>query len=706
MSSESVTTGSSRLRQFGLYRTIDSRTEEFLKLSRRRQIRQGCACAAVSTVITVTIVVIVLLIYEYGFRVEYEVPPKTKYKQNWIGMLNDSDASFDKTHRANFNIDRNALKLLPLILKAIKQNKYMDKVIDDSSQTPNNEKHTTEFPIQRNVFTDARNWIRMPPSRMYAIEYKTSPIVFFKSRNLETFAKARKMMESQRIMNYLDKMLSEKVNSGPLPNQVKNGESSSTIKTTTVSDESPAKTYLQYIDTDSFRERITPTWKGEPPATEGKELESCKCPSNLGEILKKLARNIEQLLPDSNERKLDISKPCSKSKTTTVTPNTVTTKKFSKITNKSGKTNEASLIEHRNQQKTLSVEPKLEMRPEEKLINAKNIIENIPNQQRRTPHKDLSDIVIASYKKKHSKCKGTDRDQTTTVKWNIEPTEFITFNSITTSKPMTSKSMTTKTMTTRPVTFKLVSSKPTTIKPTTSKPMAAVTSTKLWRITTEENFVIAHQYNENIFSGSKDYSKQSKFAHVATTFNPEVSIDKTVDEIKTKSKKMSLKQFLQNQKEGLSKNRHFKGTLSDVYKAEISDLPAMKTFNTKRNHNEEKKDFQPKVDSNTTNILINNEISNIHVDNNTKTRSVESLMAITDEDFENILPELIETDAILLNETALAESLRKLDISSQEVSQSILPQSRPSFLEIRRNEGRHDDADYDPDTLNNLNVYD
>lgn len=48
----------SRIRQFGLYRSIDARTEEFLRLSRKRQMRQGCACAAASTAITVTVVIV------------------------------------------------------------------------------------------------------------------------------------------------------------------------------------------------------------------------------------------------------------------------------------------------------------------------------------------------------------------------------------------------------------------------------------------------------------------------------------------------------------------------------------------------------------------------------------------------------------------------------------------------------------------------
>ena len=63
MSSEgSVSSNGSGIRQFGLYRTIDARTEDFLKSSRKRQIRQGCACAAISTAITVTVVVVSVLL--------------------------------------------------------------------------------------------------------------------------------------------------------------------------------------------------------------------------------------------------------------------------------------------------------------------------------------------------------------------------------------------------------------------------------------------------------------------------------------------------------------------------------------------------------------------------------------------------------------------------------------------------------------------
>lgn len=48
----------SKIRQFGLYRTVDARTEEFLKLSRKKQLKQGFVCAAISTAVTVTVVIV------------------------------------------------------------------------------------------------------------------------------------------------------------------------------------------------------------------------------------------------------------------------------------------------------------------------------------------------------------------------------------------------------------------------------------------------------------------------------------------------------------------------------------------------------------------------------------------------------------------------------------------------------------------------
>lgn len=81
-----MSSSGSRIRQFGLYRTIDARTEEFLRSSRKRQIRQGCACAAISTAITVTVVVVsdkflfleilfffVLLVSTYALRLFYVI---------------------------------------------------------------------------------------------------------------------------------------------------------------------------------------------------------------------------------------------------------------------------------------------------------------------------------------------------------------------------------------------------------------------------------------------------------------------------------------------------------------------------------------------------------------------------------------------------------------------------------------------------------
>ncbi|CAH4009231.1 unnamed protein product [Pieris brassicae] len=221
MSSDSST---SSIRQFGLYRTIDARTEEFLRLSRKRQLRQGCICAAISTAITVIVVIIIILIYEYS-----NVTNAHNIKPNWLGLMNQSDPlQLDPSHKTKFKLDRTTIQILPLLLKAFTKNKYFDPDVEDnSSPSPNPTEEDSTEKMHKNIFADTRNWMKMPTSRVYAIEFKTSPIVYFKNptRNLDYFRKIRKIRDYERVMNYVDKMINDKITSGstqPMSTRVEN----------------------------------------------------------------------------------------------------------------------------------------------------------------------------------------------------------------------------------------------------------------------------------------------------------------------------------------------------------------------------------------------------------------------------------------------------------------------------------------------------
>ncbi|XP_047516032.1 arrestin domain-containing protein F-like isoform X1 [Pieris napi] len=306
MSSNSST---SSIRQFGLYRTIDARTEEFLRLSRKRQLRQGCICAAISTAITVIVVIIIILIYEYS-----NVTNAHNIKPNWLGLMNQSDPlQLDPSHKTKFKLDRTTIQILPLLLKAFTKNKYLDPDVEDSSSpSPNLKDEDTTEKMHKNIFADTRNWMKMPTSRVYAIEFKTSPIVYFKNptRNLDYFRKIRKIRDYERVMNYVDKMINDKVTSGSTQPMVKTDyniyEKSKFSETATIP-------MIKWQTTKPKSMKINNEYFIEPE----KQI-NCSCSSSISLLIRKLMMSLQKMMPDLVNTKVESVKNC-----TTHTVNTV-----------------------------------------------------------------------------------------------------------------------------------------------------------------------------------------------------------------------------------------------------------------------------------------------------------------------------------------------------------------------------------------------
>lgn len=184
------------------------------------------------------------------------------------------------------------LKMLPILIKAINKNKLIDKFLDvyTTPRSGYEKGYTTEYPYKKNVFSGRSNWIRFPTSRLLAIEYKTSPIVYFKTPKNDYFTKIRKIRDYQRIMNYVDKMISDRVTFG------------STQAMTKYDDYAQDETQTQKTVTTP----ISKNNKGESHsyssltkkeiAKEGRSI-NCKCPKKISEILKNLISNIKLLMP-------------------------------------------------------------------------------------------------------------------------------------------------------------------------------------------------------------------------------------------------------------------------------------------------------------------------------------------------------------------------------------------------------------------------
>ncbi|XP_047020743.1 uncharacterized protein LOC124630787 [Helicoverpa zea] len=215
MSSEgSVTSSGSRIRQFGLYRTIDARTEEFLRSSRKRQIRQGCACAAISTAITVTVVVVILLIYEYAIAVEWSLVQNRK-GMNRTESRNDQPFA-DRLDRSYFGLDQDYYERMPLLINALQESSYFDPLLETTGPFPRKKrfnmtiiKPTTTKPTYK------PNAVRRTSPRPFFFEYRSpTPLPFSKtygSRSwIERYRNEERLKNIRQIIKYLETTINAK----------------------------------------------------------------------------------------------------------------------------------------------------------------------------------------------------------------------------------------------------------------------------------------------------------------------------------------------------------------------------------------------------------------------------------------------------------------------------------------------------------------
>lgn len=238
-----------------------------------------------------------------------------------------------KLDKGKIGLDPATIKILPLILKTLKKNKYFHEESSSHDPLPDKREPTDQM-YDKNVFSDTRNWMKFPTSRLYTIEYKTSPIVYFKNptRNIDYFKKVRKIRDYQRIMNYVDKMISERVTFG------------STV---------PMNKYFYDIHKNSMiPEHTTPMTKTKDSRTKtskestkkpnieiSNEKPRCSCPKKMNELLSKLITNLQKLLPNFTKlsNKSNATKPCKhkNNESTTKSPQTTTSESLLEFFTKS-----------------------------------------------------------------------------------------------------------------------------------------------------------------------------------------------------------------------------------------------------------------------------------------------------------------------------------------------------------------------------------
>lgn len=251
----------------------------------------------------------IILVYEYSMI--HDSKPKAK-RPNWLSLMNNSletlpfEVKFNKE-----KLNPAIVQILPLILKTLKKNIYLDKIVEDSSSSSPSyaKKESTEELSTKNDVPGTQNWMRSPSSRLYTIEYKTSPILYFRNptKNIEYFTKIRKIRDYQRIMNYVDKMISDRVSIGttiPMAKYIYGAYKIPNIEYTT-----PMTSVENHKTNNIINMQIKKTKTASTQTVE----KNCQCPKIMSDLLSKFIVRLKALLPNLSSKRHNISTSCNHS---------------------------------------------------------------------------------------------------------------------------------------------------------------------------------------------------------------------------------------------------------------------------------------------------------------------------------------------------------------------------------------------------------
>lgn len=245
------------------------------------------------------------VVYEFSLNSTTQLEKSLKY--NWLGLMNDTteDFSFDPK-LAKANMDRTTLKLLPLLVKAIKKNAALEKLFDDPTRSSilnegkNNE--ASEDGAEYNAPT--KDGIT-PNANLLAIEYKTLPIVYFQSPTIEHYTKIRKIRDHQKIIKYFDKMINDKLYTRSSRQMQPEVYAVTTLKTV-------LKKYAKKTKAPEPNKKTT---------HDEHNSNNCKCriyTNQYGALLNKIFLSIKKILPEINNHLKKPQTDCLKQKTNVI----------------------------------------------------------------------------------------------------------------------------------------------------------------------------------------------------------------------------------------------------------------------------------------------------------------------------------------------------------------------------------------------------
>lgn len=633
-----------------------------------------------------------------------------------------------KLNKAKINLDPMYLHFLPLILKTLKKNKYFDKIIeDDSTQTPFDKEGNPENLYTKNIFSDSSNWMAMPTSRLFTIEYKTSPIVYFKypTRNAEHFTKVRRVRDYQRIMNYVDKMISDRVAFTSTVPVIKSTFSLHKKRPhITYPSTTPMSTVEEHgtIKQSAFR-KSDQRRLGTSTSTTTKRC--CQCPKRMSRLLTKLIKSLENILPDiaGNEQHLS---SCAE-------------KKILKI-NKSSQKNEYPITKANNGMKTRK-QPSDEIINKEKSIQATINSAEIPAEAFKNTHFDLlSTLNYDRTPSMISKISNSIKPSYSNVESTLSPTTMIAKPSIFYDQPA---NITTSYEPTEQF-IEATSTDYYSLKDTTT-PMSKVTSKSKNLLKTYRNFVLhkndkkhstkplptlsSTEYEDffttpDILKGFKWLTVQSigqAKNKMAANNNNEKRFQKGETEFNSSKVQLSQKPFHFKEKE-YDNTRYIwrkMGQLAHFLKNQIHNKNNWPNNIT----NVESMNKTQKVDSPHNQESIQSYLSENKLEQQHKNEDITLEEEIYNETYDSgdIIPEdNMKNLENLLNKINVTEIFNRTLKNENEKekyyvhnmensadpsyknSRSMIPENRPSYLEMQRNDWkRHDDNNNNVDDYDN-----
>lgn len=223
---------------------------------------------------------IILLVYEHITATKTKAEKGFNGKELWQTLMNNTfnrKRVDDKMILEKFGLEPKSLHIIPILLKALKHNKYLEKIIKETT-LPREKKNIYEI----NTMNEDTNTPFLK-TRLYSFVYKRSPFFTSNIRNVNYYTRSIKIKQDKRFLDYFYNKIHSKFDVAHIKPNFEN-------MFTKINVETDKKISLpEKINNKDVIEKTNKT-------TKAKLKQNCKCSKHIQEILKKYVPCIDHVL--------------------------------------------------------------------------------------------------------------------------------------------------------------------------------------------------------------------------------------------------------------------------------------------------------------------------------------------------------------------------------------------------------------------------